>query len=586
MNYGNDNRKFAIYSRKSKFTGKGESIGNQIELCKRYIQTHNENVRDDDIIIYEDEGFSGGNVKRPQFQLMMSELRSKKIKAVVCYRLDRISRKISDFSSMIDEFSEYDVDFVSIKEQFDTSSSMGKAMMYISSVFAQLERETIAERIRDNMHELAKSGRWLGGVPPTGYTSTEIVGSVSIDGKPRKAYKLELIKNEAALIKQIFEIFLETNSLTKTETYLLQNHITTKNGKTFSRFTIKSILQNPVYMSADKEALDYFNKQNVEVYAEEKEFNGKYGVIAYNKTLQKTGQSNRIRDINEWIISIGKHKPIISGADWVKTQSLLEQNKSKSYRKPKSNVALLSGLLYCGNCGSYMRPKLSQRINASGEKIYSYLCETKEKSRMHNCKIKNPNGNILDKLVCEEIKKLSENSSEFINQLKLTEKEILSNNIEYSNQLDIYKNEYEENERQIESLVMALTKSNDTPAYGYINKEIAKLDCKNKELSDKIDDLEKVSGNNTMSDMEFNLLEEMLVSFSNTFDLMSIEEKRAALRTFIERIVWDGEQVHIYLFGSEERENIDNIIKDINSEIFDNCEEPKGGDCKRNSDAF
>lgn len=580
MKYRNDNRKFAIYSRKSKFTGKGESIGNQIELCKRYIQTHNENVSDDDIIIYEDEGFSGGNVKRPQFQLMMSELRNKKIKAVVCYRLDRISRKISDFSSMIDEFSEYDVDFVSIKEQFDTSSSMGKAMMYISSVFAQLERETIAERIRDNMHELARTGRWLGGVPPTGYTSTAIVGSVTIDGKPRKAYKLELIENEAALIKQIFEIFLETNSLTKTETYLLQNHITTKNGKTFSRFTIKSILQNPVYMAADNDALNYFNKQNVEVYAEEKDFNGKYGIIAYNKTLQKTGQSNKVRDMNEWIISIGKHKPIISGADWVKTQSLLEQNKSKSYRKPKSNVALLSGLLYCGNCGSYMRPKLSQRINASGEKIYSYLCETKEKSRMHNCKIKNPNGNTLDKLVCEEIKKLSENSSEFINQLKLTEKEILSNNSEYSSQLDIYKKEYEENQRQIEALVMALTKSNDTPAYDYINKEITKLDFKNKELSAKIDDLEKVSGNNTLSDMEFNLLEEILVSFSNTFDLMSIEEKRAALRTFIERIVWDGEQVHIYLFGSEERENLNNIIEDINSEIFDDCEEPKGGDCK------
>ena len=159
MRFEDDKRKFAIYSRKSKFTGKGESIANQIELCKRYIQTHNENVRDEDIILFEDEGFSGGNVKRPQFQLMMSELRNKKIKAVVCYRLDRISRKISDFSSMIDEFAEYDVAFVSIKEQFDTSSSMGKAMMYISSVFAQLERETIAERIRDNMHELARTDR-------------------------------------------------------------------------------------------------------------------------------------------------------------------------------------------------------------------------------------------------------------------------------------------------------------------------------------------------------------------------------------------------------------------------------------------
>lgn len=580
MRFEDDKRKFAIYSRKSKFTGKGESIANQIELCKRYIQTHNENVRDEDIILFEDEGFSGSNVKRPQFQLMMSELRNKKIKAVVCYRLDRISRKISDFSSMIDEFAEYDVAFVSIKEQFDTSSSMGKAMMYISSVFAQLERETIAERIRDNMHELARTGRWLGGVPPTGYTSIPIVGSVTVDGKPRKAYKLDLIKNEAALVKQLFEVFLETNSLTKTETYFLQNHITTKNGKNFSRFTIKGILQNPVYMAADKDSFEYFNNLNVDVYANENDFNGRYGIIAYNKTLQKTGQANKVRDMNEWIIAIGKHKPIISGAGWVKTQALLEQNKSKSYRKPKSNVALLSGLLYCGNCGNYMRPKQSQRLNANGEKIYSYLCETKEKSRMHNCQMKNPNGNTLDKLVCEEIKKLSEDSSEFINQLKQTEKEFLSNNSEYNSQLDIYKNEYEENQKQIESLVMALAKSADMPAYDYINKEIAKLDCKNKELINKIDDLEKITGNNSMSATEFNLLEELLASFSKTFDVMSIEEKRAALRTFIERVVWDGEQVHIYLFGSEEKENLNNIIEDINTNSFDGCEEPQGGDCE------
>lgn len=580
MRFEDDKRKFAIYSRKSKFTGKGESIANQIELCKRYIQTHNENVRDEDIILFEDEGFSGGNVKRPQFQLMMSELRNKKIKAVVCYRLDRISRKISDFSSMIDEFAEYDVAFVSIKEQFDTSSSMGKAMMYISSVFAQLERETIAERIRDNMHELARTGRWLGGVPPTGYTSIPIVGSVTVDGKPRKAYKLDLIKNEAALVKQLFEVFLETNSLTKTETYFLQNHITTKNGKNFSRFTIKGILQNPVYMTADKDSFEYFNNLNVDVYANEDDFNGRYGIIAYNKTLQKTGQANKVRDMNEWIIAIGKHKPIISGADWVKTQTLLEQNKSKSYRKPKSNVALLSGLLYCGNCGSYMRPKQSQRLNANGEKIYNYLCETKEKSRMHNCQMKNPNGNTVDRLVCEEIKKLSEDSSEFIGQLKQTEKEFLSNNSEYNSQLDIYKNEYEENQKQIESLVMALAKSAEMPAYDYINKEIAKLDYKNKELINKIDDLEKITGNNSISDTEFNLLEELLASFSKTFDVMSIEEKRAALRTFIERVVWDGEQVHIYLFGSEEKENLSNIIEDINSNSFDGCEEPQGGDCE------
>ncbi len=118
--------------------------------------------------MYEDEGFSGGNLERPQFRMMMRDAQKKNFAAIVVYRLDRISRNIGDFAKLIEELNTLKIAFVSIKEQFDTSSPMGRAMMYISSVFSQLERETIAERIRDNMHELSKTGRWLGGTTPTG----------------------------------------------------------------------------------------------------------------------------------------------------------------------------------------------------------------------------------------------------------------------------------------------------------------------------------------------------------------------------------------------------------------------------------
>ena len=113
------------------------------------------------------------------------------------------------------------IDFISIKEQFDTSSPMGRAMMYISSVFSQLERETIAERIRDNMHELSKTGRWLGGNTPTGYES-ESVSYVTIDGKSKKACKLKILPEEIGIVKLIYDKFLETGSLTKMETYLFR----------------------------------------------------------------------------------------------------------------------------------------------------------------------------------------------------------------------------------------------------------------------------------------------------------------------------------------------------------------------------
>ncbi len=124
----------AIYSRKSRYTGKGESIGNQIDLCREYIRTHYGDAAAEHAVVFEDEGFSGGNLNRPDFKKMMTAAKDRKFKAIVVYRLDRISRNISDFSSLIEELGRLGIDFVSIRESFDTSSPMGRAMMYIASV--------------------------------------------------------------------------------------------------------------------------------------------------------------------------------------------------------------------------------------------------------------------------------------------------------------------------------------------------------------------------------------------------------------------------------------------------------------------
>ena len=188
----------AIYSRKSKFTGKGESIGNQVELCKEYVRVHYGDAAVDKVVVYEDEGFSGGNLNRPDFKKMMDAAKKRKFKAIIVYRLDRISRNISDFASLIEELARLDISFVSIKEQFDTSTPMVRAMMYIASVFSQLERETIAERIRDNMHKLSKAGRWLGRTTPTGYES-EAVTNVTIDGKLRKRVRRKRFRKKFAI---------------------------------------------------------------------------------------------------------------------------------------------------------------------------------------------------------------------------------------------------------------------------------------------------------------------------------------------------------------------------------------------------
>lgn len=572
-----------IYSRKSRFTGKGESIENQIEMCRQYIQLHFGKEAADSALVYEDEGFSGGNLERPQFKKMMADAKEKEFQAIVVYRLDRISRNIGDFAKLIEKLNGMKIDFISIKEQFDTSSPMGRAMMYISSVFSQLERETIAERIRDNMHELSKTGRWLGGVPPTGYRS-ESVSSVTVDGKAKKACKLKAIPEEISLVRLIFDKFLETGSLTKTETYLLQNGYTTKNGNQFTRFAIKGLLSNPVYLIADEIAYDYLKEKNVDLFSDKSEFDGIHGMMAYNRTLQQPGKANQIRPMEEWIVSVGKHEGAIDGAAWVKVQALLERNKSKSYRKPRSNVALLSGLLICGNCGSYMRPKASQRVNAKGEPIYTYLCSTKERSKGHLCNMKNCNGNILDAEIIKQLKALSEDHSEFFRQLERGKRALLGNRQEYDDEVSQLKNKISENGEEIKGLVSALSKASGTSAEEYIMAQIDDLHNKREALKRRLADLEHLTTGHALSDIEFDLLAQMLATFKDTVDEMTVEQKRAAIRTFVKQIIWDGKDVHVVLFGSDyayEFPETPTEIKRIvsrNDEEENSDEESNGGD--------
>lgn len=124
-------KQYVIYSRKSKFTGKGESIENQIELCRQYIAMHFGEDASENVLVYEDEGFSGGNLERPQFKKMMKDSQKIAFAAIVVYRFDRISHNIGDFAKLIEDLGDRHIDFISIREQFDTSSPMGRAIMYI-----------------------------------------------------------------------------------------------------------------------------------------------------------------------------------------------------------------------------------------------------------------------------------------------------------------------------------------------------------------------------------------------------------------------------------------------------------------------
>lgn len=562
----------AIYSRKSRYTGKGESIGNQIDLCREYIRTHYGDAAAEHVVVFEDEGFSGGNLNRPDFKKMMTAAKDRKFKAIVVYRLDRISRNISDFSSLIEELGRLGIDFVSIRESFDTSSPMGRAMMYIASVFSQLERETIAERIRDNMHELAKTGRWLGGTTPTGYAS-ESVKSITVDGKTKKACKLKLLPDEAEIIYKIFDLYEQYDSLTMTETELLRQGIKTKTGRSFTRFSIKSILQNPVYLIADKDAYQYFVDNEAELFAPESDFDGVRGVLAYNRSDQEKGRATVYNPISEWIVSVGEHPGIISSNRWIRVQESLERNKSKSYHKSRGNEALLTGLLWC-SCGSRMYPKVTGRKTADGQVVFPYMCKLKERSRRELCNVRNANGNLLDAAICEQVKHLADHSSDFMKQLEKAKSAHAGNRSECETKLSALRKEQAETQRKITALIDSLADFGDSTAAVHLKKRIEELNGQDAALSSRIRELESLTDEGVLAGMEFDLMRQLLTVFHDNIDDMTVTQKRAAIRTVVRKVVWDGKVAHVVLFGSPEDE-IDWTTFPVDPEEEENA--PEGG---------
>ena len=380
--------RFAIYSRKSVLTDRGESVENQVELCRRCLAAQYPDVGPEEIAVYEDEGFSGRDLQRPQFRRMLEDIRRERPEALVCYRLDRVSRSVGDFADLIRKLEGWGVGFLCIREKFDTSTPMGKAMMYIASVFAQLERETIAQRVRDNMRLLARTGRWLGGVPPTGFRA-ERGAEVIVDGRCRTACRLTPEPAEWAAAGEIFRLFLARQSLAGLPAALADAGVLNRQGKPFSPAGLREILQNPVYCAADGDAWAWFAERGADVCFGRSDCDPRRGLLAYQKRDYAGGRAPR-NPVEKWIVALGRHPALVPGRTWAAVQALLGPGRAPAVHQRR---ALLSGRLLCGRCGAPMLPK-ARRSGA-----YDYICRTKLRGGVSACPCQNLSGAAVDDLV-------------------------------------------------------------------------------------------------------------------------------------------------------------------------------------------
>lgn len=517
----------AIYSRKSIFTEKGDSVENQIELCKNYCNTHL-NLKNINFLVYEDEGFSGKNLNRPKFKELINDIKNNKFSYLVCYRLDRISRNVADFSSTLELLQENNVNFISIKEQFDTSTPMGRAMIYIASVFAQLERETIAERVKDNMLQLAKMGKWSGGQLPLGFNS-EKLEYLNEEMKTKSFSKLIPVKEELEIVKFIYSTYLQKGSLLSLVKELNDLGYKTKTGSNFELSGIKRILKSTLYVKSNEATHEYLKSKNYKVYGEP---NGN-GYLTYNK---KTDKDNIIA-------AISSHKGIISAKDWLVVQRKFDENKNKSdgYSNRTgtgTNESLFSGLLKCGKCGSNMVVKYNAK-NKEGKNYIYYTCSSKNK-RVNGLKCDTPNlrTDIIDEKLINEIKTYNKNIILDIYNSKLNELSKGSN----KDLLNSLNKQISEKTSQIHNLIKELSLSTEETIKDILRSEMKTISSEIESLKLKIDNVELIQTDIKNTVLNIKHLIKNFNDFDKQFsDTNDIDIKRNLIRNIIEKVTFDND---------------------------------------------
>lgn len=515
----------------------GESIENQVELCKEYAHRVFGNEYEIEFIIYEDEGFTGKNTCRPAFIEMINACREKQINVIVCYRLDRISRSITDFSNLITELNELEISFLSVRESFDTSSPMGRAMLYIASIFAQLERETIAERVRDNMYSLARTGRWLGGPAPLGYQSKRLE-TMRLDGKKHSLCQLDIKQDEIEIVHTIMSQFLSTHKFLTVVKYLKSNNMRGRTKEFMTSNTIKDILINPVYCIADQDAYEYLEKNGTDIAMPKSEFDGTHGLLGYNKRDYSKKKKKR-QEMNKWIISVGQHEGIISGKDWAKIQELMKQNKRCQKSAIGNSYGLLSGIFYCSKCGVKMYGK------RGNTETYYYMCRNKKYYGSDACSCKNLNGNQLDQKICEYLHDYLNPTSEiFLHIEKWKKNDPTKRKKQLRNKVE---EDIEQKQKEINKLLETIVnddKVSDALIH-HINKKVIELDHDLSELKKRRLELERDAKKENIQEHVKQIMK--LLSDFKSNDSLTVIEKRNIIKEIISRVEWDGEHVNITL---------------------------------------
>ena len=357
----------AIYTRKSTDEGLDKefnSLEAQFDACAAYVRSQ---VSKGWMIVdrhYDDGGYSGGNMERPALQALLRDVREGNIDAVVVYKIDRISRSLSDFTELNALFAECGVSLISVTQQIDTSTSMGRMIVNLLMSFAQFEREMTSDRIRDKFAASRRKGLWMGGVIPYGYKNVD--------------HRLVVDPEQAEKVLFAFQRYAHNHSFLQTMRDLKEKFGKRTDTSEWTVMNVRSMLTQavPAGKICDK----------------------------------KTGE-----------LFEGQHEAIVPFDLWMKVQKYVDERRKGKRESKCENVAPLKGVIRCGYCGCAMVPTYCTK---NGNRTFHYYrCDATHKHLTDGCKLKNISATAIEGPVFDLIGRLITN--EYFLQLMAVDKEQL-----------------------------------------------------------------------------------------------------------------------------------------------------------------
>ena len=376
-----------LYARKSVERENSISCETQLEYCRSMIKP---DERGEKVITFVDNGFSGGNVNRDGFQKMIKLVRQGGVSKVIVYKLDRISRSLSDFVGILQEFKEHKVEFVSSQECFDTSSPYGEMIVKLLMVFAEFERTSIINRVTQAYAHRSEMGFYMGGRQPYGF---ELVPAVIHNVRTKR---LNPIPAEVSQVRCMFEVYAKAGiSLRQLLDILAAEGKQPLNGSSWTAAKLSAILRNPVYVKADSDVYDYYDRHGVQMITDVSMFTGEKGARLYGRTKHAPGSL----DWSDMKLVLLTHPGIVDSGIWLRCQRKLEKNR-KVGNSVSNPTSWLAGKVICGKCGHTMTT-IKGKINKNGEIRRYFNCT----GRSHKKICTGPKTTIyagdLEDMVCE-----------------------------------------------------------------------------------------------------------------------------------------------------------------------------------------